>query len=419
MIEVRQLNCGAKVIMEKMDCVQSAAIGIWFKTGAVNEPKEYAGISHYIEHMMFKGTDKRSAREIAESMDKIGGQMNAFTSKEVTCYYAKTTTEHVMEGLDILTDMVTNSNFSEIEMDRERNVIIEEMKMSEDTPDDVAHDMIIEAVHKGTALENSIIGTRESLHRIDRDVIMDYYKNQYTIDSTVACVVGNFDEEAVCEMLEERLSKLKAHKEAPILKDVDSEPSFQVKIKDIEQSHVFLGKKGLPLDTPEYYNLSILTNILGGNMSSRLFQTVREEKGLAYAVYSVTSASTFAGNTLIYAGVAHDKIEDAIEAIIIELDKIKNGEITQEELDKAKEQLKTNYIFGLENPLSKMMSIGRSYILLNRIRTDEEVLREISKVTLEDVNRLAAEMGDIRNYSAVAVTNKDIDLEKIVKSRYN
>lgn len=416
MLKVKKLNCGVRVVMDKVDYIQSAAVGFWFRTGSINETEEYAGISHFIEHMMFKGTNKRNPKQIAEDIDKLGGQINAFTSKELTCYYVKSISEHLFESMDVLVDMLTDSVFSEEEMNRERKVIFEEMKMTEDTPDDLAHDMISEVVNKGNPLERAIIGTKESLNRINREILVDYYKNQYTRDSMIVCVVGNFDEDQVCDYLEGKLVKLKEHKDIPEFTAPDMGPGFMCKTKDIEQSHIFLGTKGCKMDDPDYYGTAVLTNILGGNMSSRLFQGVRDEKGLAYSVYSVSATATYTGAMYIYAGVAHETIEKATKAIVCELDKIKNGDIREDELAKAKEQLKASYIFGLENVLSKMMSIGRSYLLLGKVRSDEEVLEEISKVDMEQVNRLAKKYGDISKYSAVAVSAREVDMKAILEN---
>ena len=417
MLKVKELKCGVRVVMDKVDYIQSAAVGFWFRTGSINETEEYAGISHFIEHMMFKGTNSRNPKQIAEDIDKLGGQINAFTSKELTCYYVKSISEHLFETMDVLVDMITDSTFTEEEMNRERNVIFEEMKMTEDAPDDVAHDMISEVVNKGNPLERTIIGTRESLNRITRDVLVDYYEKQYTRDSMIVCVVGNFDEDEVCDYLEGKLVKLREHKEIPEFTAPDMGPGYMCKTKDIEQSHIFLGTKGCQMDDPDYYGTAVLSSILGGNMSSRLFQGVREEKGLAYSVYSVSATATFTGAMYVYAGVAHENIEDAIAAIIVELEKIKNGDIREDELAKAKEQLKASYIFGLENVLSKMMSIGRSYLLLGKVKSDEEVLQAISNVDMAQVNRLAAKYGDISQYSGVVVSDREVDMKAILNKK--
>ena len=416
MLEIRELKCGVRVVMDKVDYIQSAAVGFWFKTGSVNETEEYAGISHFIEHMMFKGTKTRNPKQIAEDIDKIGGQINAFTSKEVTCYYVKSISEHLFESMDVLVDMLTESTFSEEEMNRERKVILEEMKMTEDTPDELAQEMITAVVNKGNPMEGPIIGNKESLERITRDVMVDYYEKQYTRDSVVVCVAGNFDADRVCEYLEGKLTKLNATKEQPELKPSEYRPGFDSKAKNIEQSHIFLGTESCDLGSDDYYGTAVLCNILGGNMSSRLFQGVREEKGLAYSVYSATAAASFTGALYIYAGVAHENVEKATKAIMIELDKIKNGDIKEEELNKAKEQLKSNFIFGLENVLSRMMSMGRSYTLLGRVRSDEEVLEELSKVDLAQVNRLAEKLGDVSKYSGVVLSDREIDMKKILEN---
>lgn len=415
MIKTATLKCGVRVIMDRTDYLQSAAVGFWVKTGAVNESDEYAGISHFIEHMMFKGTSSRSAKQIAEDIDRIGGHMNAFTAKEATCYYVKSISEHLFTSMDVIIDMLTDSVFDSEEMDRERNVILEEIKMTEDSPDELAQDMITELVNRGNLLSRSIIGTPETLARIDRDVMVDYYRREYTTDSIVVAITGNFDEERVLEYLEGKLACLGRTKKEPDRTVKPYVPAFRCRVKDIEQSHIYIGTEGCSMSDEDYYALSVLSNILGGNMSSRLFQGVREKKGLAYTVYSALSAASFYGSMYIYAGVAHENVRTATEAIMAELEKIKNGDISQDEVDKAKEQLKVGFIFGMENLLSKMNSLGRSYLLKGEIRTDEEVLSAIESVTLEKVNRLAEKIGDISNWSGVVVSDRDVDMEAIMR----
>lgn len=413
-IDIRKLDCGVRVVMEVIPHVQSAAIGIWTKTGAVNEEARYAGISHFIEHMMFKGTETRSAREIAADIDKIGGQMNAFTSKEATCYYVKVLKDNFEKGAEVLLDMLNNSVFDKVELDKERQVICEEIKMIEDQPDDLAHDTIGEILFKGNPLGKSIIGTPSSLNRITRNVLVDYKEKQYTRNSIVVAVAGNIDPDQVCAYLEDKFEKLKAEKPAHDNGFTPYEKKCKVLVKDIQQSHLCLATRAIGLDDPQYYAFSILNNVMGGSMSSRLFQNIREEKGLAYSVYSMMSAYSSGGYYNIYAGVSHDKIQSAIAGIGEELELLGKSGITAEELSASREQLKSNYIFGQENVASRMFSIGKNLTLLDHVYTPEEVLRGLDAVTMEDIEEAKKMICDLNQYSAVAVTNKRIPLKKMM-----
>ena len=414
-IEIRKLDCGVRVVMETIPHVQSAAIGIWVKTGAVNETSKYAGVSHYIEHMMFKGTENRNAREIAADIDKIGGQMNAFTSKESTCYYVKVLKDNFEKGAEVLLDMLSNSLFDKIEMDKERQVICEEIKMIEDQPDDLAHDVVSEILFKGNPLGNSIIGTPSSLNRISRKVLTEYFDTQYTRDSIVVSVAGNINPDQVCTYLEDKFDKLRASKPVHENGYTPYEKKHKVIVKDIQQSHLCLATRAISLIDPRYYAFSVLNNVMGGSMSSRLFQNIREEKGLAYSVYSMLSCFSSDGYFNIYAGVSHDKIGAAIGGIREELEILGSQGITEEELSASREQLKSSYIFGQENVASRMFAIGKNLILLDRVFTPEEVLEGLNAVTMDDIEEVKKTLCDMSSYSAVAVTNKRINLKRMME----
>lgn len=416
MVETRKLDCGIRIVMEKIPYVQSVALGIWVKAGAVDETKNISGISHFIEHMMFKGTENRSAKKIAEDVDRIGGQINAFTGREATCYYLKTLGSNAKYAAEILLDMFVNSRFDENEMSKEKKVIYEEMKMIEDTPDDYAHERISDLVFKGCTYEKSIIGTQSSLKGISQATLKQYISDEYTRDSVVVSVAGNFDIDEICSIFEGKLKHIKAEKATKEFYCDDYKPRFNVKVKDIEQSHICLGARGLSLNDDNYYALALLNNIMGGSMSSRFFQNIREQKGLAYSVYSHASSFTKAGYYNIYAGVSHEKINDAIKGIKEELETLRKDCITEDELQVAKEQLKASYIFGQENVNGRMFSIGKNATLLNRVYTPEQVVSEIDSVTMKEIKKVSGLIDDINNYSAVIVTNKDCDLEKIIKS---
>ena len=414
-IEIRKLDCGVRVVMETIPHVQSAALGIWVKTGAVNETLKYAGVSHYIEHMMFKGTENRNAREIAADIDKIGGQMNAFTSKESTCYYVKVLKDNFEKGAEVLLDMLSNSLFDKIEMDKERQVICEEIKMIEDQPDDLAHDVVSEILFKGNPLGNSIIGTPSSLNRISRKVLTEYFDTQYTRDSIVVSVAGNINPDQVCAYLEDKFDKLGASKPVHENGYTPYEKKHKVIVKDIQQSHLCLATRAISLIDPRYYAFSVLNNVMGGSMSSRLFQNIREEKGLAYSVYSMLSCFSSDGYFNIYAGVSHDKIGAAIGGIREELEILGSQGITEEELSASREQLKSSYIFGQENVASRMFAIGKNLILLDRVFTPEEVLEGLNAVTMDDIEEVKKTLCDMSSYSAVAVTNKRINLKRMME----
>ncbi len=416
MIKIKTLPCGVRVAMDKTDYVQSVAIGIWVRAGAIDEEAKYSGISHFIEHMMFKGTEKRTAKGIAEEIDNLGGQMNAFTGKEATCYYVKTLSTNLIKSADVLLDMLSNSIFDKHEMTRERKVIYEEIKMTKDAPDEDAHDTISAIVNRGNPLGKSIIGTKTTLKNISQNAIKSYIKKEYTRDSIVVAIAGNFDEDEMCDYLEGKFAKFEMKKEPKNHKIIPYEPGFKVKKKDIEQAHFFLGTEGVSLKDDDYYKMAMLGNILGGGMSSRLFQSVREQKGLAYSVFSANASAGMGGAFYIYAGVSHQNLKPAMIAIKDELLKLDKEGVTKEELSKCKEQLKASFIFGQENVASKMISLGRSLLLKDEVRSDEEVLKILDEISLDDIQKTAKRITDPTKYSAVAITNRYVDLKKILQS---
>lgn len=415
MIKKVKLSCGATVIMEKTDYVQSAALGIWIKAGAADENDKVSGVSHYIEHMMFKGTEKRTAKDIASDVDKLGGMFNAFTGKEATCYYIKTLSSNIYQGAEILIDMITGSKFDPEEMDKERQVIFEEIKMVKDSPDDDVYDTISELVASGNPLGRSILGTPESLAGIGRDELTGYLNEKYAKDSIVIAVAGNFDEQRITALFEESLNKLRDKKVTESFEIKPYKQSFDVKVRDIEQTHICLAAPGVSMADDRYYAFVLMNSILGGSMSSRLFQNIREEKGLAYSVCSMNAFSSYWGFFSIYAGVAHDKVRDTIDAVKFELEILAAKGVTAEELMMAKEQVKSSYIFGLENVNSRMFSIGKNELLLGKVFKPEEVLKSFDAVTLDDILESARMIGDYSIYCGASVTGNDFDLEGMLR----
>lgn len=415
-IKIVTIDSNIRVIMEKIDYVKSASFGIWVKAGSVDEEKFNSGVSHFIEHMMFKGTETRSAKDIATDIDKIGGQINAFTGKEATCYYVKTVKDNILKGAEVILDMLNNSVFDAKEMTKERMVILEEMKMTEDQPDDLVHEKSMELIFKGEPLGRSIIGTTTSLKNTSRKVLVDYRDKEYTKDSIVVSVAGSFDEDELIDFLSGKFKNFKDSKGAKKNSDSIYIPSGKVITKEIQQSHICLAAKTIALDHKDYYVLSILSSVLGGSMSSRLFQNIREQKGLAYSVFSMTSSFSSTGYFSIYAGVSHDKIEKAIQGIQEELNILDREGISFEELNMAKEQMKSSFVFGQENVASIMFRNGKNLTLLNKIQTADEIMEAIDKVSLEDIDRIKNMICDTSKYSIAAVTDKRFDWRKVWSS---
>ncbi|WP_206045591.1 M16 family metallopeptidase [Hornefia butyriciproducens] len=414
MIKTRTLNNGVRVVMEHMPSVQSVSIGIWVHTGAVNETDKNAGVSHFVEHMMFKGTEQRTARQIAGDIDRIGGQMNAFTGKEATCYYVKSVAENYRKAADVLVDMLEHSLFDKTEMDRERRVICEEIKMTRDTPDDLAHDTLMDEIFRGDSLGNSILGTPTSLKRITRNVITDYVRTHYVRENIVVSVAGKFDEDDFCEYFENSFQTLGRELPENRMKRGEYRPSLRSLKKDIQQSHLCMGVRTIPLGDEDLYAERIMNNLFGGSMSSRLFQNIREQKGLAYSVCSMLGTFSTDGYMEIYAGVSHEKIRDAIEGIREELQTLKDAPVSGEELESSREQMKSGYVFSQESTSSRMMANGKNFMLIGRVFVPEEVIEGYNKVTVEDIERLKQMICDLDRYSAVVVSGTRVNLRSMM-----
>ena len=384
MIDKYTLDNGVRIIIEKIPTVRSVALGIWVGTGSRNEEAKNNGISHFIEHMFFKGTKSRTAKEIAESFDQIGGHVNAFTSKEYTCYYARVLDEHAPMALDVLADMFFHSSFDEEEIKKERKVVIEEIKMYDDTPDDLVHDLIAKASFQNNPLGYSILGTEQVLNTFTRQDLVDYVHRRYTPGNVVITAAGNVSDKLLAS-IKEHFSKFERdldQEEAPV-------PSFQSNIrlrkKDTEQAHLCLAFPGLEIGNKDIYALILANNILGGSMSSRLFQEVREERGLAYSVFSYHSSFRDNGMFTVYTGTAPNQLEEVYKVLISTLQKLKRDGMTAEELNKGKEQLKGSLMLSLESTNSRMSRLGKNELLLGKHLTLDEILQRVDQVTLGHV----------------------------------
>jgi len=378
-----------RIVSEQIDHVRSLSIGVWVNAGSRYELAEENGITHFIEHMLFKGTKTRSARQIAEEFDRIGGEINAFTSKENTCYYAKVLDHHGELAIQILADMFFNSTFEEEELKKERNVVIEEIKMYEDTPDDIVHDLLGEAVYGSHALGYPILGTEDTIRSFTQDSLKQYVSDMYTPDQIVISIAGNVNESFIKEVEALFGSYTSEKSELAKIEPPDFHTRQLMKKKETEQAHLCLGFDGLPLGHEDSYSLIVMNNVLGGSMSSRLFQEVREERGLAYSVFSYHSAHHDSGMLTVYAGTGADQLDSLYETIQSTLTTFKQDGMTSKELLFAKEQLKGNLMLGLESTNARMSRNGKNELMLNRHRTMDEVIERIDAVTLNSVKKVA------------------------------
>jgi predicted Zn-dependent peptidase len=381
---------GVRIVTEKMAGVQSVALGVWTGAGSRLESPRNSGISHFIEHLMFKGTERRTAKDIAEALDGVGGQMNAFTSKECTCYYTRTLDEHFDLALDVLSDMFFNSAFKQEAIDMERGVVEEEIRMYEDTPDDLIHDLLVQTAWPDHPLGRPILGTLESLGSIQRADILDYIQRAYVPDRVVIAAAGRLEHEEIQQKIKLRFESMK---QIPGL-DTPAAPAATVPVssnqwKDTEQIQLCLGVNGLKMDDANIYNLHVLNNVLGGGLSSRLVQSIREERGLAYSVYSYHSAFWDTGLFALYAGTSPAKYKEVLELLVKELESLVEKGITQTELKRAQEQIKGSLILGLESVASRMSRLGKNELALNRMIPPSEVEERVSAVTLEGVHEMA------------------------------
>lgn len=414
MITTTQLESGITIVMEKLDSVRSASIGIWIKNGSIDENAENNGISHFIEHMMFKGSKKRNAKQIAEDMARIGGRINAFTAKEYTCYYAHTLDEHLNVAIDVLADMLTHPLFLEEEIEKEKRVILEEIAMSEDSPEDIVHDQLENIVLSPSALSLDILGTKDNVMSFNRERLVAYLNSHYVASNTVIAVAGSFDEAWLLNELTEAFSDIST-KHSPIrCIEHNRSDTFVYKQKDIEQIHMVINYPAVSYLSDKTYILSILNTIVGGGINSKLFLGIREEKGLTYSIYSYVESYAAVGMFNIYAAFNPSQIEEVIENTFNELNKFLDEGITDDALYSVKEQIKSNLIIGYENMNNRMSNYGKSKLVLDKVKTQDEIVKGIDAVTAEDVMNMANEMFRGNEMSISIVGNLElIDKERV------
>jgi len=399
MIIERKLKNGIPVFFDKIDEIQSVTIGIFVGTGSKHEKKDEYGVSHLLEHMMFKGTNKRTAKELSEEIDDIGGNINAYTGKETTAYYIQLLSSRLDVGIDILSDMFLNSTFTEENLEKEKKVVIEEINMYEDIPEEKVHDInSIFAISGDQA--NIVLGSIESVNGINREILVDYFNRKYTPDNMVISLAGNMDIKKVMDMLEDTMGKIEK-------KETQTNEEFLMTInsgekilkKDTNQVHLCINTKGISYLDEDRYKYSIIFNILAGNMSSRLFQKIREDRGLAYSIYSYMSNFKEGGLCTIYAGTTSKDYKEVIKIVLEEFDEIKQNSVTEKELERSKNQFLSSMTFGLENSRSRMSRLANSYLSYGKIKTIEKTIEEIESISCKDIKEVANKIFSKEYYS--------------------
>lgn len=418
MIQIKKLQNGISVALEEISYVRSISLGIWVKNGSRNERPNENGFSHFIEHMLFKGTETRSAKEIAEAMDALGGHINAYTTKEYTCYHTRVLDEHFARALDVMGDMFLHSKFDQKDLEKERNVIFEEIDMYEDAPEELVHDALQNKIWSASSLGMPILGTKETLSSFTSESMIAYYKNNYHPENTVISVAGNFKTEEILEQLNKVFGTWKA--ESPF-QPYNAKAEYQVahvlREKQVEQVHSVLAFAGLERDHKMKYALSVFNTIFGGGMSSRLFQKIREEHGLTYTIYSYTTAFDGTGLFSIYASMNPNQIEKYFALVAKEIAEVKNKPLPEKLLQVTKEQMISNFIIGTESTLNRMTSAGSSLLLRGKVQEIEDVISHISNVSAQDILELTNMIFDTNQASWCAVGNiKGIGEDTITKN---
>ncbi|MBV8583782.1 MAG: insulinase family protein [Candidatus Eremiobacteraeota bacterium] len=394
---------GLRVLTESMPGVRSATIGVWADVGSALETHERRGISHLVEHMLFKGTSRRTARAIAETMDGVGGNLNAFTDKETTCYYAKVIDRHVPLALDVLADMFLHSTFDPQELAKEQNVVLEEIKMYEDSPDELIHDVFLQTMWNGANLGDPTIGFVDTIDKVTPDDLRAHMRLHYAPNSVVVSAAGNVEHESFVQLVREQFAAFSGSCALPEPEAPLTTPATHVRHKDSEQAYVVVGARGLSVRDERRYTLSLLDTILGGGMSSRLFQEIREKRGLVYTVYSFQAAYREAGLFGVYAGTSPEHVQACIDLIVEEFHRIADERVGDAELQLAKEHIKGNLTLSLEASSSRMIRLGRNEFALGRYVSAEEIEERIDAVTADEVRDLAAELLPDANVGLCAI----------------
>jgi predicted Zn-dependent peptidase len=412
MVNTRKLSNGITVVMETMPYLRSAALGIWVKVGSSNENEKNNGISHIIEHMLFKGTTTRNAKQIADEMARIGGDINAYTSKECTSFYAVTLDEHLSVAIDILGDMLNNSLIDEKALKKEKGVIIEEIDMYDDSPEDLVHEMLQLKVWDNHPLGYQISGSKETVKNITRDEVLAFMAKHYVSQNIVISVSGNFKEEEIIELLEKNFGKFPEGERTEASTAPSYVPTVYVKEKDVEQLHLNIAYESIVSDGEEKYILTVLNSVFGGSINSRLFQEIRENLGLTYTIYSYGSSYSKAGLFQVYGAMNPSQLKPVIDNVFQIVEDIKEKGITEEELAMCKEQIKTELIMGDETAKNRMNSNGKAMLFRGYVIPLEEIIEKVNSVTIDQVREFAVKYLKKESVSISLVGNLEgVDLK--------
>ena len=401
------LDNGLTVVTKRLPHVRSVSLGIWIKLGSRHERPEQNGISHFIEHLLFKGTKNRSARQIAKDIDSIGGQLDAFTSREFVGFYAKFLDEHLEAAFDLLSEIVLHPRFSAAEIERERNVIYEEIKMTEDNPADLIHDFLMASFWKNHPLGRPISGTKSILQSLSRRAIAGYFQKAYLPTNMLIVAAGHLRHQSIMALARDYFDHYQGSPNSfPSNTIPQAHKCFIVRNKrQLEQSHFYLGTIAPPISSSDRYVASVLSNILGGGFSSRLFQNIREKRGLAYAVFSSLNLYLDAGMLVIYAGSSAKTIPEVVDLTLKECRKLCRRPVTEDELGRSKENIKGSVVLGMESTSSHMTQMAQQEIYFQRNFPLNEILKKVEEVTREDIMRVAREIFDDRYLSMAAIGN--------------
>lgn len=405
MINKTILDNGIRVISETLPHANSVSIGIWVANGSRHERRESNGVAHFIEHLLFKGTSRRSALDIAREIDSVGGILNAFTSREYVCYYAKVLDKFLPKAVDILVDIFHNSLFDPEEIEKERKVVLQEISMMEDNPDDSIHDLFHQHFWKGHPLGMSILGDQESVSSLSRDKIVGYKNHMYRADDIIITAAGKVDHQDLLDLIGTLLPDVPQGSGKVACQNPVYEKRIELIGKELEQVHMCLGVRGLQQNHSQRYEAFIMNTILGGSMSSRLFQEVREKQGLAYSVYSYMASHVDAGSLVIYAGSSQEHFTEVLEITVRELMRLKKEPISMLELDSAREQLKGNLILSLESSDNRMSKLAKNEIYFGGYQPLEEITAGFDRVTSESIMQLSSELLD-DNYLTLVLLGK-------------
>jgi predicted Zn-dependent peptidase len=384
---VHTLSNGMRVVLESLPYVHSASAGIWIKTGSANEAKDVAGISHFLEHLFFKGTTNRSARDLMEAIESKGGHINAFTSREYTCLYVKTLDQHLHTGLEVLADIIKNSTYADLE--KERNVILEEIAAGIDTPDDYIHDLLAEKFWPDHAIGRPIAGWHDTVSNTGLEQVRTYKEQWYQPENMVIAIVGNVDEAVVLRQLEDEFAALPKKAVPPPLESPKHGAGLALEPREISQNHLSMAFPGTHITNPERYRYDMVNSILGGGMTSRLFESIREEAGLAYSIYSYNSAHERTGMFGMYAAIAPENLQQTVDLIAKELKTLQDTPVSDAEMDSNREQLKGGLLLALENTFNRMARMARSILYFDRILPVDEIIAGVDVVSKEDIQELA------------------------------